>query len=61
MVVKLSNGRLAVKTTGKLLRIASDEEGGQQDKHASEGKPLVEGEEVTFRSDGTRAVRVERA
>ena len=61
MIVKLSDGRLAVKTTGKLLRIASDDEGGSQGKHASEGKPLAEGEEVTFRSDGTRAFRVERA
>ena len=60
MVVKLSDGRLAVKTTSKLLRIANDGDDGQQNKYGAGGKPLVEGEEVSFSSDGSRAFRVER-
>lgn len=58
VLVRMSDGNLAVRTVRKTLRI--DESKGGSDESKDKGQELVEGTEVDFKTDGTKAFEVKR-
>lgn len=58
VLVRMSDGKLAVRTVRKTLRI--DEAKDSMVEGKDKGQELVEGTEVDFKTDGTKAFDVKR-
>jgi len=64
VLVRMSDGNLAVRTVRKTLRIDETKGDGSREGSVAEGKEkgqeLAEGIEVEFKTDGTKAFDVKR-
>lgn len=60
VIVKLSDGTLAVKTLRKTLKIAENNDAGDLKQKGKEQADLAEGDTVSFETDGQKAISVKK-
>ena len=58
VLVRMTDGKLAIRTIRKTLRISA-QEGGDAD-HKQKQPELAEGDEVIYKTDGSRAFEIKR-